>query len=80
MTSQKKIKLLLIDDEINFLETIAERLVLKNFDVNAASNGREWTRQNIITIRYFYISMQNGAAIVHEWKKNRFKMIPLLNT
>jgi len=41
MSSQKKIKLLLVDDEIDFLQTIAERLALKDFDAVVASNGRE---------------------------------------
>ena len=41
MSSQNKIKLLLVDDEIKFLESISKRLVLKNFDVTTASNGKE---------------------------------------
>ena len=41
MSSQKKIKLLLVDDEIDFLQAIAERLTLKDFDVIAASTGSE---------------------------------------
>ena len=36
MSSQNKIKLLLVDDEIKFLKSIAERLALKNFDVITA--------------------------------------------
>ncbi len=41
MGSQNKIKLLLVDDEIDFLQAIAERLRLKDFDVIAASTGSE---------------------------------------
>ena len=41
MGSQNKIKLLLVDDEIEFLQAIAERLALKDYDVIVASNGRE---------------------------------------
>jgi DNA-binding NtrC family response regulator len=41
MRFQKKIKLLLVDDEIDFLQTIAERLALNGFDVITASTGRE---------------------------------------
>jgi len=41
MSSQKKIKLLLVDDEVDFLQAIAERLTLKDIDVIAASNGEE---------------------------------------
>jgi len=41
MMNEKKIKLLLVDDEINFLQPIAERLTLKGFDVIVTSNGKE---------------------------------------
>jgi DNA-binding NtrC family response regulator len=41
MSSQNKIKLLMVDDEIKFLKSISERLALKNFDVITASNGEE---------------------------------------
>ncbi|MBW2432119.1 MAG: response regulator [Deltaproteobacteria bacterium] len=41
MSSQKKIKILLVDDEIDFLDAITERLALKGFDVIAASNGSD---------------------------------------
>jgi DNA-binding NtrC family response regulator len=41
MSAENKIKLLLVDDEVKFLESIAKRLELKNFDVTTASNGKE---------------------------------------
>jgi len=41
MSSQNKIKLLLVDDEVKFLQSIAKRLALKDFDVIAASNGEK---------------------------------------
>ena len=41
MSSQNKIKLLLVDDEVDFLNAIAERLTLKDIDVIVASKGRE---------------------------------------
>ena len=41
MSRQNKIKLLLVDDEMDFLQVITERLALKDFDVIAATNGRE---------------------------------------
>ena len=41
MSSQKKIKILFVDDEIDFLQAIAERLTLKDFDVITASNGKD---------------------------------------
>ena len=41
MSAENNIKLLLVDDEVKFLESIAKRLELKNFDVTTASNGKE---------------------------------------
>jgi DNA-binding NtrC family response regulator len=41
MSAENKIKLLLVDDEVKFLKSIAKRLELKNFDVTTASNGQE---------------------------------------
>jgi DNA-binding NtrC family response regulator len=34
-----KIKLLIVDDEVKFLESIAQRLEMRDFDVTTASNG-----------------------------------------
>jgi DNA-binding NtrC family response regulator len=36
-----KIKLLICDDEVKFLDSIAERLELRGFDVTKASSGKE---------------------------------------
>jgi DNA-binding NtrC family response regulator len=41
MSAENKIKLLMVDDEVKFLESISKRLELKNFDVIKASNGQE---------------------------------------
>ena len=41
MGNEKKIKLLMVDDEVKFLESISKRLVLKNFDVTKAVTGKE---------------------------------------
>ena len=41
MSGQNKIKLLLVDDEPDFLQTVSERLALNGFDVVAVSNGGE---------------------------------------
>ena len=41
MSNENKIKLLMVDDEVKFLESISKRLALKDFDVIAASNGKE---------------------------------------
>jgi DNA-binding NtrC family response regulator len=38
---ETKIKLLICDDEIKFLESIAQRLELRGFDVTKASGGQE---------------------------------------
>lgn len=35
----KKIKLLIVDDEVKFLESIAKRLEMRGFDVKTAVNG-----------------------------------------
>lgn len=41
MSDANKIKLLLVDDEVKFLESIAKRLELKDFDVTTATTGEE---------------------------------------
>ncbi|MFC1882767.1 response regulator [Thermodesulfobacteriota bacterium] len=41
MSNENQIKLLMVDDEVKFLESISKRLVLKNFDVTTAVNGKE---------------------------------------
>ena len=38
---ENKIKLLIVDDEVQFLDSIAERLELRGFDVTKASRGAE---------------------------------------
>ncbi len=39
--SDKKIKLLIVDDEVKFLDSIARRLELRDFDVTKATRGEE---------------------------------------
>jgi len=39
MENEQKIKILLVDDEVKFLEMIARRLELKNFEVTTATNA-----------------------------------------
>ena len=41
METENKIKILLVDDEVKFLDTIAARLNLKEFDVTTASDGEK---------------------------------------
>jgi ActR/RegA family two-component response regulator len=38
---EKKIRLLIVDDEVKFLDSIAERLILRGLDVSKASNGKD---------------------------------------
>jgi DNA-binding NtrC family response regulator len=40
-TESKKIKLLIVDDEVDFLQVIAERLGSRDFEVTTATNGKE---------------------------------------
>lgn len=37
----EKIKLLIVDDEVRFLETLSKRLSIRDFDVTPVSNGAE---------------------------------------
>jgi DNA-binding NtrC family response regulator len=41
MSTTNTIKLLLVDDEVKFLKSIASRLELQGFDVTTATNGNE---------------------------------------
>lgn len=38
---KKKMKLLIVDDEVKFLQSISQRLALKDFDVTTASDGKQ---------------------------------------
>jgi len=38
---ENKIKLLIVDDEVDFLDTIARRMEMRDFEVTKASSGRE---------------------------------------
>ena len=38
---KKQIKLLIVDDEVDFLDTIAERLGMRDFDITTASEGKQ---------------------------------------
>lgn len=41
MKPYNRIKVLLVDDEVKFLQAISNRLTAKDFDVTVASNGKE---------------------------------------
>ena len=38
---EQKIKLLIVDDEVQFLDSIAQRLEMRGFDVTKAYSGKE---------------------------------------
>jgi ActR/RegA family two-component response regulator len=39
--SQDRIRLLIVDDEVRFIETLSRRLGLRDFDVTAVTSGKE---------------------------------------
>ncbi|MBW2260092.1 MAG: response regulator, partial [Deltaproteobacteria bacterium] len=41
MSEEKTIKLLLVDDEVDFLKSLSERLSLRDFEVITASDGKQ---------------------------------------
>lgn len=41
METENTIKILLVDDEVKFLKTIADRLTIKGFEVTTADNGED---------------------------------------
>ncbi|MBW2172124.1 MAG: response regulator [Deltaproteobacteria bacterium] len=41
MSEGKSIKLLLVDDEVDFLKSLSERLSLRDFEVTTASEGKQ---------------------------------------
>jgi DNA-binding NtrC family response regulator len=41
MSEEKSIKLLLVDDEVDFLKSLSERLSLRDFEVTTASDGKQ---------------------------------------
>ena len=41
METENTIKILLVDDEVKFLQAVSERLSIKGFDVTTASNGED---------------------------------------
>ncbi len=41
MTIDRKIRILVVDDELRFLETLKKRLELRDFDVTAVTSGKD---------------------------------------
>ena len=82
MSRQNKIKLLLVDDEMNFLQVIAERLALKDFDVIAATNGREAVasaEKNLFDVAVvdFQMSGMDGTQVLKALKE-RHKYLEII--
>lgn len=82
MSSQNKIKLLLVDDEMEFLQVIAERLALKDFDVIVATNGREAiasVEKDLFDVAVvdFQMSGMNGTQVLKALKE-RHKYLEII--
>ena len=82
MSRQNKIKLLLVDDEMDFLQVIAERLALKDFDVIAATNGREAVasaEKNLFDVAVvdFQMSGMDGTQVLKALKE-RHKYLEII--
>lgn len=82
MSLQKKIKILLVDDEIDFLNAISDRLALKDFEVSAASNGREaiaFAEKDLFDVAVvdFQMPEMDGAQVL-KLLKERHKYIEII--
>jgi DNA-binding NtrC family response regulator len=69
-----KIKLLIVDDEIKFLESIARRLEMRGFDVTKAANGQQAldaARQASFDLALLDLKMPglNGQQVLEMLKK-----------
>ena len=74
-----KIKLLLIDDEVDFIESLAERLQLRDFDVATALNGNDainMVKENDYDVIVLDIKMpgKDGIETLREIKN--IKLLP----
>jgi DNA-binding NtrC family response regulator len=75
MSTENRIKLLLVDDEAKFLASIAQRLELKNFDVTTASSGKEAiaaAEKGLfdVAIVDFQMPGMDGAQVLKTLKEN----------
>lgn len=75
MSAENKTKLLLVDDEVKFLEWIAKRLELKNIDVTTASNGQEAIASAEkglfdVAVVDFKMPGMNGTQVLKALKEN----------
>ncbi len=79
-----KIKLLIVDDEVKFLEAIARRLELRDFEVTRATNGAEAlaaARQDKFDIALLDLKMpgMNGREVLEVLKaEHRFLEVIIL--
>ncbi len=84
MSSANKIKLLLVDDEVKFLQSIAKRLDLKNLDVTTATNGEEAVKSAEkglfdVAVVDFQMPGMDGAQVLKTLKaKHRYLEIIML--
>ena len=77
-----KIKLLLVDDEKDFIESLAERLQLRDFDVKSALNGDDAIKlvsENEFDVIILDVKMpgMDGNATLKEIKR-QFPMIEVI--
>ena len=78
----EKIRLLLVDDETQFLETICKRLELRNFEVTPVSSGEEaieGARKNEFEIALVDLKMPGmGGEQVLETLKKEHKFLEVI--
>ena len=82
MSNQNRIKLLLVDDEIKFLQLIAQRLEIKGFDVITTSNGKdaiEVAGKNLFDVALvdFQMSGMDGSQVLKALKE-RHKYLEII--
>ena len=75
MEGKETINLLMVDDEVKFLETITERLKLKFFDITQANNGTEAieaARKGLFDVAVVDLQMPgiDGVQVLEALKKN----------
>jgi len=82
MSNENKIKLLMVDDEVKFLESISKRLALKNFDVTTAATGQEAIESAEkgffdVAVVDFQMPGMDGVQVLNALKK-RHKYIEII--
>jgi DNA-binding NtrC family response regulator len=82
MGDEKKIKILLVDDEVKFLETIATRLELRNLEVMTATSGEESiaaAEKNLFDVAILDLKMPglDGAQVLKQLKE-RHKYLEII--